>query len=265
MFDHILSKLGRLTIFSVIFTVSISFAGLLYIDSFSRALGYNFSLFDLDFYNFLINVLVSDEYNLILNIIILFMLFIVFVFYPKALIFVFEVFRCSCVLIWSFLKIPYKISTFFLIYISPFLIPIFLIVLCLDAVIIKLKDVKKIKKHVDAVKEDLSNNLQYKEKLDIIKKAKKDFFSASILFYMILIFFLFWLGWVLYVGKQGQKHADVYIKSSEYKKVYLVDKTIFDAVFVSKVKNGYLFVLKDGEKNKEKASFIPDSAILRID
>ncbi len=37
------------------------------------------------------------------------------------------------------------------------------------------------------------------------------------------------------------------------------------AVLISKVKNGYLFVLHEDGKNNNKATVISDSAILRID
>ena len=56
-----------------------------------------------------------------------------------------------------------------------------------------------------------------------------------------------------------------FLDSKEYKTLYLTNNTKRRVVMVSKVKNGYIFVLNENNKNKTKASFIPDSVILRID
>jgi len=74
-----------------------------------------------------------------------------------------------------------------------------------------------------------------------------------------------WCGWILGIGKQGEKHAKIYLKSKNYKTVVLTNNIKLKVVLVGKVRNGYLFVLHENNENRNKATFISDSAILRID
>ncbi|MDY6457911.1 hypothetical protein [Acinetobacter faecalis] len=92
-----------------------------------------------------------------------------------------------------------------------------------------------------------------------------DFFKAMFLYLIMIYIFLFWIYWNVDVGEQGKKHAQTYLKSTNYKTVVLINDTKLKAVLVSKVKSGYLFVLNENGKNNNKATFISDSAILRID
>lgn len=55
------------------------------------------------------------------------------------------------------------------------------------------------------------------------------------------------------------------LRIPNYKAVMLTNNTKLKAVLISKVKNGYLFVLHEDGKNNNKATVISDSAILRID
>ena len=56
MIDQFFSRISRLVFVITFFTISISFAGLMYVDGLSNKLGFNVSLFDLNFYDFFIYV-----------------------------------------------------------------------------------------------------------------------------------------------------------------------------------------------------------------
>lgn len=248
------------------FTISISFAGLLYFDGFSRRLDFNNSIFELDFTSFFESVLISDHHNIMANISVFIIFFISFaVLYPKSLIFLFDIFRLSILSIGYFLGLSQKSLIFFLIYISPFLLPFALVILIIKALCLKLNEIDKIKHHMQSCKEKLAVHPEYIERTSRIDEGTKDFLRSNIVFFAFSILFLFWLGWVIYIGNQGKKHAEFYLNSKKYKMVYLTNNSEIKGVFVSKVKNGYLFVLNEAGQNKDKASFIPDSAILRID
>jgi len=294
MLDHIFKHLSKLAIFSVIFTVSISCAGFLYLRHFSHILGYDISPFDMDFYTFLDIVLKADSHNMIANFSLFYLLIFVFcILYPKSLEFLFDILITLFLIGWSYLgwnlfKFLYSfqffkhIFGFCAIYISPLLIftliplliPLFFIwvIPCGIYSIISLfiKSNVDFDQYMKKAKSDVEENPRYKiisERMDKLGNniLKMDFGVACIVFFSAIFLILGWLQWAGPIERKGSSDAENYLKSTDYKKVYLVDKTDVDAVFISKVKNGYLLVLKDGKKNKEKASFIPDSAILRID
>ncbi|MBC9230779.1 hypothetical protein HI850_015755 [bacterium SPL81] len=295
MLDHIFKHLSKLAIFSVIFTISISCAGFLYLRHFSHILGYDLSPFDMDFYTFLDIVLKSDSHNMIANFSLFYLLIFVFcVLYPKSLQFLFDILITFFLIGWSYLgwnlfKLLYSFQFFkhmfwfCTIYISPLLIfilislliPLFFISVILFGIYLIIGlfiknnvDFDRYMKKARADVEDNSNYKKISERMDKLGNNiwKMDFGVACIVFFSAIFLILGWLNWAGPIEKKGSSDAENYLKSTNYKKVYLVDKTDFDAVFVSKVKNGHLFVLKDRDgKNKKKATFISDSAILRID
>lgn len=271
VFDNIVARINSLILIPGLFILSVSFAGLMYFDSLSQGLGFsNSSLFDQDFDHLFTKVFISDRHNIIMaSATFILLAFIPFaIVYPKSLTFILNLSKIFVLILWHSLKLlnfPIKYLVFLLLFISPFLIPVLLAVLLVWSSSVKLSENKKLKKYKDETSRNVKDDPRYVESSTKLKESEEHFFKSYLMACALLPIFALWLGWVLYIGNQGQKHADIYLKSSDYKKVYLIDKTVFDAVFVSKVKNGYLFVLKDGEKNKEKASFIPDSAILRID
>lgn len=266
MYDYIFNRLSRLVFLYTFFAISISFAGLLYFDGLSRNLGFDNSLFDLDFVAFFERVLISDQHNIMANITIFLLFFISFVvLYPKSLIFIFDISRLGFLSIGGFLGGANTILIFFLIYISPFLIPLVLVILILQSFGMKLVEMDRFRFHIESVKQKLAANAQYNESKSRVGEGSEDFLRSNVVFFTFSLLLIFWLAWAIYIGNQGKKHADIYLTSKEYKTVYLTNNTEIKAVFVSKVKNGYLFVLNDGDQNKDKASFIPDGAILRID
>lgn len=55
-FEYIFSRLSRLVFLIAFCNFSIFVAGIVYVDSLSSALGFDISLFDLEFYNFFIRL-----------------------------------------------------------------------------------------------------------------------------------------------------------------------------------------------------------------
>ncbi|MDH0564832.1 hypothetical protein [Acinetobacter courvalinii] len=294
MLDNIFKNLSKLAVLSVIFTLTISCAGFFYLRHFSHVLGYDVSPFDMDFYTFLDIVLKSDSHNLIVNFSHSYLLIFVFcVLYPKSLQFVFDILIIFFLigwnyLGWNFFKFLYSFKNFryffwfFAIYTSPLLIlisislliPLFFIAVILFGIYLIIglfiRNNVDFDKYMQKGRTNVEENFTYKKISEHMDKLgnniwKMDFVLACIVYFSAMFLILGWLHWAGSIEMRGSLDAKNYLNSTNYKKVYLIDKTVFDAVFVSKVKNGYLFVLKDGEKNKEKASFIPDSAILRID
>lgn len=247
------------------FTISISFAGLMYIDGLAHTLGFDVSLFDLNFYDFFIYVVISDNLNVFPVFILSLAIAISFVLYPKAIIFVYDFTYIFFIYLWNFFGGSKKIVPFFLIFISPFLIFLFFICLIFYAVILKLNELKLFKNYFLKVKEKLIDDDQYLKSSNRLGEGSHNFFKSYLVFSFILLLFISWLGWVVHIGKQGQVHAQKHLDSTEYKTLYLTNNTKLKVVMVSKVKNGYIFVLNENNKNKEKASFIPDNVILRID
>ncbi len=85
--DEVFGRLAKFFFFiSTLFIVSISLGGILYTDSFAQALGFNFSIFDLNVYTSFTQVLVSDQYNVFANGIVITIFIMSFIFvYPKSL------------------------------------------------------------------------------------------------------------------------------------------------------------------------------------
>ena len=85
-------------------------------------------------------------------------------------------------------------------------------------------------------------------------------------FYTVMVLLLLlWLHWMNQIGTQDTNHANIYLISQENKSIQLTNNSSLKGVLVSKVKGGYLFVLNNNNSFSAKASFISDSAILRID
>ncbi|MDY6459454.1 hypothetical protein, partial [Acinetobacter faecalis] len=106
--------LGKFFFFiSTLFIVSISLGGILYTDSFSQTLGFNFSLFDLNAYTSFTQVLVSDQYNVFAKGIVVAIFIMSFIFvYPKSLLLVYDL----LVILVSYIYCALP-SKFFLLYI----------------------------------------------------------------------------------------------------------------------------------------------------
>lgn len=270
MVDQVFNRLSKLVFLTTFFIVSISFSGLIYFDNFFSTLGFDYSIFELEFYSFFVKVLISDHNNVIIKTIFSVIFFISFVvIYPRSLRFIYDIIYLCALSIWYFFRIPGGFSYFLLFYFSPFLFPFIFIVLIIHAVFIKVNENKKFNDHIKKVKSDLQRNDNYIKLLARINEVSDDFLKSYITFIIIFLAFFLWLAWAFDIGKQGQKHAEeyLYFPANNLKTVYLVDRSDLKAKFISKVKNGYLFVLeeKDGCKFKKKAIFISDSAILRID
>lgn len=297
MVDRILHHLGKLAILSVIFTVSVSSAGFFYVWEFAYTLGYNTSLFDQDFYTFLKVVLVSDVLGVMLNTILYFLCFFIFiVIYPNSLVFVFDILSFFVLLLWNYLginllKFLYSlenvrhITIFLTIYSSPFIIflmisltNLLLIPFCIGFVFYKILErisrKEKFKKYLTDARASLEEHPSYKKIETRMNQAGNDFFQidffkGSMVLFCGLIILILWGKWVFDIGLKGGIHANEYLyQNSNYDKtVYLMDKTNFKAIFISKVENGYLFVPE--EKNECKgnriATLIPDSFIQRIE
>lgn len=263
--DDILGRIGKFFLFiSTLFIASISLAGILYTDSFARKLGFNFSLFDLNAYTSFTQVLVSDRYNVFGNGIVITIFIMSFIFvYPKSLLLVYDLLVILVSKIYC--ALPSKIFLLLFLVISPFLLPLFFIILVFVSITLKLNELDCLKKRWKEVHLKLEGNEYYKKSDKRISFNFLSYIKATFLFVLMTLFLQLWIGWILDIGNQGKEHADKYLTSENYKTVILVSKQRVDGVFVSKVKNGYLFVLKGENGNNKKASFISDSAILRID
>lgn len=297
MLDHIFNHLNKFTILSVFITISIPLAGFLYVIAFASTLGYGTSLFDLGFYTFLEVVLISDIYNVIIKFSLLFICFLFFgIIYPKSLQFVTDIFHFFALLVWgylglNFLKLLYSIKFFrylfgfAILFISPILIfvitslsclffPIFFVIFLIDIVFFYLKKSDKFNEYMKNARSTVEQNPDY-EKIDQRMKAegdnilKIDFFKGCIALTLCSFTILLWFLWIDYIKNQGIIHAEyyLYIKPHSFKTIHLVDGESYNAIFVSKVKNGHLFVLEDKDKCRlvRKAEFFSDSTILRIE
>ncbi|MDY6460848.1 hypothetical protein [Acinetobacter faecalis] len=161
----------------------------------------------------------------------------------------------------------YLPNFFFFIFlvISPFLLPLFFLILVLVSIVLKLREFYCLKKICREVNLKLEKNEYYKKSDKRIPSNFSPYIKATFLFVLMALPLQLWSNWILSVGKQGEKHAKIYLESPNYKAVMLTNNTKLKAVLISKVKNGYLFVLHENGKNNNKATFISDSAILRID
>lgn len=265
MIDQFFSRISRLVFVVTFFTISISFAGLMYIDGLSNKLGFNVSLFDLTFYDFFIYVVISDNLNIFIGFILSLAISVSFVLYPKAIIFVYDFIYICLLCLWKFFGGSKKIVPFFVFFISPFLILPVVVFLISHCVVIKIKEIKAFENHLLTVVKEVNEDEQYLKSSSRLGEGSHNFFKSYLVFSFVLLLFIAWLGWVVHIGKQGQVHAQKFLDSKEYKTLYLTNNTKRRVVMVSKVKNGYIFVLNENNKNKTKASFIPDSVILRID
>lgn len=264
MFDQILNRLSRFVFVVTFFTVTISFAGLMFIAGFSERLGFDISLFDLNFYDFFIYVIVADNLNFFVGFVVFSALGISCIAYPKSLIFIFDLIYVSVFSVWCFIG-GKKIIPFILICLSPLLIIPFFIFLLAYATSIKLKDFKIVNGYLFNVRQERHLDERYVNSINRIEDGSHSFFKSYLVFSIILIIFIVWLGWVVHIGKQGTKQAEKYLNSTEYKTIYFTSNTVIQGVYITKVKNGYLFVLNRNNKNNAKASFIPDNVIFRID
>lgn len=263
--DEILGRLGKFFFFiSTLFIVSISLGGILYTDSFSQTLGFNFSLFDLNAYTSFTQVLVSDQYNVFAKGIVITIFIMSFIFvYPKSLLLAYDLLVILVSNIYYVL--PSKFFLLLFLVISPFLLPLFFLILVLVSIVLKLREFNCLKKICREINLKLEKNEYYKKSDKRIPSNFPSYIKASFLFVLMALPLQLWGSWILGVGKQGEEHAKIYLKSPNYKTVMLINNTVFNAVLVSKVKGGYLFVLHENGKNNNKATFISDSAILRID
>lgn len=260
-----LGRIGKLFFFfSTLFIVSISLAGILYTDSFSRELGFDFSMFDLNAYTFFTQVLISDKYQVLGYGVVGLIFIISFVcVYPKSLLLVYDLFFILGLYLLSLL--PNSFFLFIFLMFSPFLLPLLLIILILLALVIKIEESNFIKDKWRKINFSLDKNEHYKKINERKNHNESAYFKAIIVFIVMASSLKLWLSWIIDVGQQGQVHAQKHLDSTKYKTLYLTNNTKLKVVMVSKVKNGYIFVLNENNKNKEKASFIPDNVILRID
>ncbi len=265
MIDHIFNRLSRLIFVITFFTISISFAGLMYAEGLSQRLGFNISIFDLKFYDFFIFVVIADNLNVLLGFIIFSAISISFVLYPKSVRFIFDLVYICFAFLWSLLGGEKKIIPFLCIFVFPFCLIPFLIILVIHVIIIKLKEIKLLRGYWKEIQKKLNMDEKYLDSINRFSDGSQNFYKSYLVFFIIFSFFVVWLAWIVYIGNQGKEHADKYLISKKYKTVILISKQRVDGVFVSKVKNGYLFVLNENGKNNNKATFISDSAILRID
>ena len=263
--NEVLGRISKFFFFiSTLFIISISLAGILYTDSFARELGFNFSVFDLNAYTFFTQVLISDRYQIVAKGLVGLIFIVPFICaYPKSLLLIYDLF--VAIGIYIFLALPKSLFKFLLLIISPFLIPILLLILVFMACAIKISECNMLKKKLREVNFKINKNKHYQ----IIKQRENHVYVAyikALLIYGVLAIFLYlWMIWIVDVGNQGSPHAQKYLMSDQYSVIYLTNGTKSKGVLVSKVKNGYLFVLNENAKNKSKASFISDSVILRID
>lgn len=264
-FDEILGRIGKLFFFfSTLFIVSISLAGILYTDSFAKELGFNFSMFDLNAYTFFTQVLISDRYQVLGYGMVSLVFIISFIcVYPKSLLLVYDLFFVLGLHL--LLLIPKSFFVFVFLMISPFLLPFLLIVLILVAVGIKIEHSNFIKEKWKKINLSLNKNEHYKKINNRKHHSESSYLKATIIFIIVASSLQLWLSWIVEVGQEGKKHAKVFLESQSYKTLMLTNNTTLKVVLVVKVKNGYLVVLNEDNKNKEKASFIPDNVILRID
>lgn len=263
--DEVLGRLGKFFFFiSTLFIVSISLGGILYTDSFSQSLGFNFSLFDLNAYTSFTQVLISDQYNVFAKGIVITIFIMSFIFvYPKSLLLVYDL--LVILVSYIYCVLPSKFFLLLFLVISPFLLPFFFLILVFVSIVLKLKELNSLKEICREVNLKLEKNEYLKKSDKRIPSNFSSYIKASLVFVLIALPLQLWCGWILEIGKQGEKHAKNYLKSPNYKTVVLTNNIKLKAVLVGKVKNGYLFVLNENNKNRNQATFISDSAILRID
>ena len=264
-FDEIIGRIGKLFFFiSTLFIVSISLAGILYTDSFARTLGFNFSMFDVNSYTFFTQVLISDQYQVLGNgVVALTFIISFFCAFPRSLLLVSDL--LYLVGLFFILLLPRSFFIFLLLVVSPFFLPFFLILITVFAVFVKVTENNFIMNGLKKVNLKLVENGHYKKIKIREQHTESSYLKATIMFVMVGYLVVLWLSWIVGIGAHGKKHADLYLKSQEYKSIQLIDKTKLNGVLVTKVKNGYLFVLKENNKDNLKASFIPDNVIFRID
>ncbi|MDY6449256.1 hypothetical protein [Acinetobacter faecalis] len=145
------------------------------------------------------------------------------------------------------------------------MVPLLFIALIIYSILLKVMEREFIKTLTYRINNKLTNSSQFLTSISRMNKNGDDFFNFYLVFCILLSIGIVWFGWIVYIGNQGEKQAKIYLESPNYKSVILVSKQRVDGVLVSKVKNGYLFVLNENGKNNNKATFISDSAILRID
>ena len=261
-FEYIFSRLSRLVFLIAFCNFSIFVAGIVYVDSLSSALGFDISLFDLEFYNFFIYTILADKLNIILYFIFFLFILIPIFLYPKSLIFAYGFLTMILCLIWGCVEHKrYIIIRFF----ALFMVPLLFIALIIYSILLKVMEREFIKTLTYRINNKLTNSSQFLTSISRMNKNGDDFFNFYLVFCILLSIGIVWFGWIVYIGNQGEKQAKIYLESPNYKSVILVSKQRVDGVLVSKVKNGYLFVLHEDGKNNNKATFISDSAILRID
>ncbi|MBP5992528.1 MAG: hypothetical protein KA518_01120 [Acinetobacter sp.] len=263
--ESILGRIGKLFFFiSTVFIISISLAGILYTDSFARELGFNFSLFDLNSYTFFTQVLISDKYQVLSKGVVTLIFIVSFIcVYPKSLLLVYDL--LFVVGLYLLLILPKSLLKLLLLMITPFLIPLLLVVLVFIAIVIKVADSNFIKEKWRKVNLSLDKNTHYQKVKKRESRVFSEYIKATVIYGFLATFLYLWLFWIVEVGKQGKPHAQKYLESNQFSTLYLTNGTQNKVVLISKVKNGYLFVLNESNKNKTKASFVPDSVILRID
>lgn len=147
--DEVFGRLGKFFFFiSTLFIVSISLGGILYTDSFAQALGFNFSIFDLNVYTSFTQVLVSDQYNVFANGIVITIFIMSFIFvYPKSLLLVYDL--LVILVSYIYCALPSKFFLLLFLVISPFLLPLFFLTLVLVSIVLKLREFYCLKKYVE--------------------------------------------------------------------------------------------------------------------
>ena len=194
--------------------------------------------------------------------------------YPSSLILVFDL---ICLMGLYFFKIiPKSFFLFICLMISPFILlmvlTVFLLILLLSPVIFtvifiikKVKIDRCVRERFKNINVELDNNQLYHKISNRINQTQSSYLKAATLYFVSAFLLILWLHWIVEIGSQGANHANIYLNSQENKSIKLTDNSILNGALVGKVKGGYLFVLNNNNSCTAKASFISDSAILRID
>ena len=106
--------------------------------------------------------------------------------------------------------LPAKLFLLLFLVISPFLLPLFFLILVFVSIVLKLKDFDCFEKICRDVSFKLEKNTYYKKSDKRIPSNFSSYIKASLVFVLMALPVQLWCGWILGIGKQGEKHAKIY-------------------------------------------------------
>ena len=267
MLKRLSEAFSQVAYFATFLIVSITLGGLIYFDSFSKSIEYDISIFDLDFYNLFIKVIVLDQSNFIGYGLILFtILFIVVEFFPKTITFFLGIFHFCILILIKTLKEPlnFLLYTFFMVLMCPLIIIDWFIYGRIKITLIKIIElIARQIKAFDSFSKKEQEIIKNKYKME---ESYKDYEKSSIWVLVSLGFLIIWLKWLIQFGHVADKQVENYKTKEMSHLVYIQNNNQIQkipSIYISKTKNGYLVMIENN--NTRKAVIYSDNVVNKIE